>query len=235
MRQTYLFCLTAVCVLQPTVTEADYIVNGDFASGSTGWTVVQEGSGVITFPPEHLSVVGADGGPEGPATNGAYQAVAAAPGKSLMLSFDLLSYMSDDDDADSAYMDVPYVAIDGTTYLLNADGTIDWSTYWQADLGYGWGGWVGGDGRPDVNNLNESYGASYSPTRIIGTGPITVEFGVFSADSIFGAGTALFDNVSVLVVPEPSSLALLGIGVACVALVRRRRRPRTLIWGRTLN
>lgn len=54
------------------------------------------------------------------------------------------------------------------------------------------------------------------------TGGVTLQFGVVTGADPGSFATGTFDNVSVTIVPEPSSIALLGLG--SVALLARRRR-----------
>jgi hypothetical protein len=77
-------------------------------------------------------------------------------------------------------------------------------------------------GAPLFGNSNFS---SRSFTTTLGpnvTGGVTFQFAVSTGGAPGSFATGTFDNVSITVIPEPSSLALLGLGG--LALVARRRR-----------
>lgn len=198
------------------VVQAEYVVNGDFSAGSTGWTTVQSGDGVVTYP-NLLDVVGSYDGVTDYSFNGASQVITVFDDGPITLTFDLVRYTSDDYE----WYDIPYVMIDGNVYVLNIDGTVDWLTSFEED---NMGVWyfVGGDAVQDVNNDTAILTPiTYAVDLGMGPATFTIEIGVFSADSWFGPGYAQFDNISV--VPEPATVVLLGLGVAGIGLIRSRK------------
>ena len=79
--------------------------------------------------------------------------------------------------------------------------------------------------------LNGSYNLSSFASYFTGTGVVTLN--VFSSFNISGNGPRTFDKsglntsgtVTLSMVPEPSTYALLGVSALALAFVARRRRP----------
>ncbi len=153
------------------------VVNGGFVDNSN-WTDNLFGDGSITYGGT-LTVVGTDAGTGG--VNWSSQAGVDVSGANL--EFDLISWTP----TDAADWDRPIFHIDGTDYGLNADGTIGT----VATLANGAFGTI-----DNTNPVTVPIHFIIDIEALTGAGPHTVGFGVLSVDGQFGAGTAVFDNVT---------------------------------------
>lgn len=229
----------ALCAAAPLALAAP--VNGGFESGLAGWSVAGDGAAVTGSAPEGLAqlvltnaavafdddapapagafnVSGSEplaaGGPleiilglaPGALDPDAAQAVQAFEGSAAIQSFEaaagsVLSFRWNFASNDLLPGDYAFVVIDGTLSRL-AD---------VSQLASPGGAW----------SLQSGY-ATFAHGFAAG-GLHTVAFGVVDIND-FGASSALYvDAVQLSAVPEPTTGALLALGLGAVALARRRR------------
>ncbi|MEX0346211.1 MAG: hypothetical protein AB3N20_14910 [Rhizobiaceae bacterium] len=165
------------------------VTNGDFSAGGTGWTNIISPNGAITYP-NTARVVGDDNGGTNTYT-GASQVINLTEAGAL--DFTLVSYTS----TDVGNWDRPEFRLNGTQFSLSLAGTLV----------------APGSG---IDNSNSGAGPITYFT-LLPVAAHTIQFGVFSRDSIFGPGIATYDNVafqeltqspSAQVTPEDVNLAL---------------------------
>jgi hypothetical protein len=164
-------CVGTTCIAGGTTG----FTNGTFADNSN-WTDNIPVGGTLTYA-SRLEALGANGGTG--AFTWASQTVDLGGAN---LEFDLVSYTS----GDSAMWDRPVIYIDGTHYGLNDDGTLGTpATLTAADFG-------------SIDNANQVTMIHFviDVEAIAGTGSHDLGFGVMSVDGQFGAGTAIYDNVT---------------------------------------
>ena len=153
------------------------VTNGTF-DGSSGWSASAPAGGSSSYG-GNLTVVGPDAGSQG----FAWSSQSGVDTGGADLEFDLLSYSS----GDTGQWDYPVFYLDGTFYGLNSNGTLGAAT----------SGGNGGAGSIS-NGLQVSSSIHFvvDIDALAGSGPHTIGFGVQSSDGGFGAGTAVFDNVT---------------------------------------
>ncbi len=165
------------------------VTNGDFSAGGTGWTNVISPNGAITYP-NNARVVGDDNGGTNTYTAASQTINLTEAGA---LDFTLVSYTS----TDIGNWDRPEFRLNGTQFSLSLAGTLV----------------AAGTG---IDNSNSGAGPITYFT-LLPVGAQTIQFGVFSRDSIFGPGIATYDNVAfqeltqspgAQVTPEDVNLAL---------------------------
>ncbi|MEX0278782.1 MAG: hypothetical protein AB3N19_14780 [Ruegeria sp.] len=165
------------------------VTNGDFSAGGTGWTNIISPNGAITYP-NTARVVGDDNGGTNTYT-GASQVINLT--EAGVLDFTLVSYTS----TDIGNWDRPEFRLNGTQFSLSLAGTLV----------------APGSG---IDNSNSGAGPITYFT-LLPVAAHTIQFGVFSRDSIFGPGIATYDNVAfqeltqspgAQVTPEDVNLAL---------------------------
>lgn len=167
-------CVAGSCV----VAQSGGVVNGTFDGGGS-WVGRVPVGGTITFPGT-MRVVGPNNSSQGFAW--AIQSGIVLNGSSL--EFDLLSYSS----TDSGAWDYPVFSLNGVFYGLNANGTLGPPT-----TGSSSGAGTISNGNPVASPVHFVVNVN---TLAGHAGPHIVGLGVASADGRFGAGTAVFDNVT---------------------------------------
>jgi len=154
------------------------VANGTF-DGSASWTSNIPSGGSISYG-GNLNVVGPNAGSQ--AFTWSSQGGVVVNGADL--EFDLLSYSS----SDTGAWDYPVFYVNGTFYGLNTTGTLGAAT-------------TGGtSGSGTINNGSQVSSTIHFVVDIDGlagsSGPHTIGLGVNSADGAYGAGTAVYDNVT---------------------------------------
>lgn len=144
------------------------VTNGDFSAGGTGWTNIISPNGAITYP-NTARVVGDDNGGTNTYTGASQTINLTEPGA---LDFTLVSYTS----TDVGNWDRPEFRLNGTQFSMSLGGALV----------------AAGSG---IDNSNSGAGP-ITYFRLLPTGAQTIQFGVFSRDSIFGPGIATYDNVA---------------------------------------
>jgi hypothetical protein len=114
--------------------------------------------------------------------------------------------------------DVTIVSFDLDEWVGGGDTTVDWSIVGSASGALASGTWN------DFNTLNDpgnAGGRSTITPNVTGAGGevLTLSFGQTAGDKTYVA----MDNLSFDQVPEPASLALLGMGGLMIACRRRKR------------
>ncbi len=165
------------------------VTNGDFSAGGTGWTNVISPNGTITYPGTALVTGDNNGGAN--TYTGASQVINLTEAGAL--DFTLVSYTS----TDIGNWDRPEFRLNGTQFSLSLAGALV----------------AAGTG---IDNSNSGAGPITYFT-LLPVGAQTIQFGVFSIDSIFGPGIATYDDVAfqeltqspgAQVTPEDVNLAL---------------------------
>lgn len=145
------------------------VTNGDFSAGGAGWSIVSGSGGTVTYP-GNARVVGGDSGGGASYTSAAQTINPTDPG---YLNFTLVSYSS----TDSANWDRPVVSLSGTLFGISAAGTLV----------------ANGAG---INNGSQASGTNVTVRTFRPAGSSSIQFGVYSVDSIFGPGIATYDNIA---------------------------------------
>lgn len=159
--------ITALLNLAAPAVAFAQVTNGDFSAGGTGWTNVISPNGSITYP-NNARVVGDNNGGANTFTGASQTINLTEPGA---LSFTLVSYTS----TDIGNWDRPEFRLNGTQFSMSLAGTLV----------------AAGSG---IDNSNSGAGP-IGYFRLLPTGAQTIQFGVFSIDSIFGPGIATYDDV----------------------------------------
>jgi hypothetical protein len=146
--------------------------NGDFNTADD-WTINVPDGGSIIFNGTMEVTGDNDGGGGGLAWGSQANIIFSG----AILEFDLVSYSS----TDIGTFDYPVILIDGTRYGLNDDGSL---------------GSVDAAGSIDNGNPVTDVHFAIDVEALVGAGPHEIGLGVFSSDSIAGAGIAAFDNVA---------------------------------------
>lgn len=148
------------------------VVNGDFAGGSTGWTAVIPTGSSLTFTGDELTAVSDD---DGTGTNSRTSATQSFTNTDAgFLSWLLVSYTSVD--RDLGQFDFPHVVVGTNFFWVNTAGGTQATAAGALD-------------NDDTGITNLTIRTTLAPgTRDIGAG-------VTSTDSVFGAGTAIWDDI----------------------------------------
>ena len=178
LRRLLLALAAILCIAVGAPSAEAQITNGNFSSGSAGWTSVANG-GSIAFTGGTATVTGRDAG--GGAGSAIFTQTATT---GTTLTFTLVSYTS----TDTGAWDKPVFVLDGTTYSLNTNGTLGPTPTTS-------GTHVAGT----IDNQVPASGVTF--TVSLTAGSHTFGFGVYSADSQVGPGIATFDNVTTTAAP----------------------------------
>lgn len=179
----------AILVLLPQPAIAQ-ITNGNFSSGSSGWTLINPGDGSISFSGNRANVTGINNS----SASNLVVMVRQTATTGNVLEFDLRRYTTND----IGTYDYPVFYLDGTVYGLNSNGTL-----------------AGASSPGTINNGNPTNSTVHF-TVALTPGSHTIGFGVLSTDTCCGAGTAEFDNVTTnstdtvppTIVSQPSNLTV---------------------------
>ena len=169
------------------------VINGNFASGGTGWTTTAPANSSLSYAGGQLTTVSDNDGGTNSRTFASQTLTAADPG---FLTALLVNWTT----ADYGVYDYPTVRIGGTYFWITpAGGLVTTAT-----------GSIDNDSAPVANlTVRTTFAAG---SQLIG-------FGVTSTDSCCGAGTAVWDNVDfqeltrspgAQVVDEDNTLVLSG-------------------------
>ena len=147
------------------------IVNGDFSGGATGWTSTAPADSTLVYTGGQLTATSDNNGGGASSTLATQTFVAGDPG---FLSYLLVSYTS----TDVADWDWPLFRINATNFRLSTTGALVASV----------------QNAPGVIT-NGTGAANISGVTTLAAGANTIGPGVFSVDSIFGAGVAVWDDI----------------------------------------
>jgi hypothetical protein len=148
------------------------VTNGNFAAGGTGWTVTGPANSSIAFTGGQAVATSDDNGGGASTTLASQTIVTADPG---FLSYLLVSYTS----TDVADWDWPLFRVNGTNFRVSTTGALVASVQNVAGV------------------VTNGTGASnLSGFTTLPAGTHTIGPGVFSVDSVFGAGVARWDNIA---------------------------------------
>ncbi|MEM9332620.1 MAG: hypothetical protein AAGA53_14930 [Pseudomonadota bacterium] len=161
--------IVAYCFL-PSFASAQ-VVNGDFGAGGTGWTVTAPADSTIAFGGGQMTATSDNNGGGASTTTATQTFVAGDPG---FLSYLLVSYTS----TDVADWDWPAFDINGTIFRLSTTGALVASV----------------QNAPGVIT-NATGAANVANFTTLAAGSNTIGPGVFSVDSIFGPGVAVWDDI----------------------------------------
>jgi hypothetical protein len=187
--------LAAILALLPAAASASVLVNGDFEGGLTGWIP----SGTVSAL---LGSVYADG-----------IGTAATPAQRA----NTYAFFGGGNVTDTNTLTQSFATMIGATYnfsfeAVNVGGGAQ-------DVSYDFGGETGSTSLSPANNF--SLMQTYSGSFVAAGTTSTVSFTNFS----FADGTDVaLDNVSVTLVPEAATWAMMIIGFGLVGAVSRRRR-----------
>lgn len=171
LRMPRSFFVWVVCFLWFSGAALAQVTNGNFASGGTGWTVTGPANSSIAFTGGQAVATSDDNGGGASTTLATQSIVTSDPG---FLSYLLVSYAS----SDVADWDWPLFRVNGTNFRLSTTGTLVASVQNAAGV---------------VTNATGASNLSGFTTLPAGTH--TIGPGVFSVDSVFGAGIARWDNI----------------------------------------
>lgn len=147
------------------------IVNGDFSAGATGWGTTAPANSTVVFGGGQMTATSNDASSGQVSTFASQTFTAPDPG---FLSYLLVQYSS----TDVADWDWPIMRINGTNFRLANDGSLVASVQ---------------NAPGTINNGTTVNNISNFTT--LAAGGNTIAPGVFSQDSIFGAGVAIWDNI----------------------------------------
>ncbi len=166
-----LFLPTAMVLLCLSAPANSQIVNGDFSGGATGWTSTAPADSTLVYTGGQLTATSDNNGGGASSTLATQTFVAGDPG---FLSYLLVSYTS----TDVADWDWPLFRINATNFRLSTTGALVASV----------------QNAPGVIT-NGTGAANISGVTTLAAGANTIGPGVFSVDSIFGAGVAVWDDI----------------------------------------
>jgi len=234
-KSIFVIISVVLCFIITHVTSAaEFITNGDFETGLTGWTVTNQAGGTGSFfaddanlqtPVSGSSTVGPSTGAvyavsdsNGPGAHALTQSFTIpGPVTSVFLSFDM--FVNDWSGLG------PIVDPSGLDYtaVTNQHARVDILTAAAAPLSTApadilWNFYLGVDPGPPVPYT--SY--FFDITGLVGAGG-TFQLRFAEVDNIIYLNQGV-DNISIstTAVPEPSTILLLGAGLAGVGLLRRR-------------
>ena len=221
--------------------QANLITNGDFSAGLTGWTVTtQAGSSDTSWfadtvgtstPLSEFSTSAAGGGAGGyavtdqfgPGATALTQSFTVAPGSTVTVMFDMFvnDWSRAGPIANAAGLD--YTS--GGTLAPNQHARVDILTAGAGALSTLSDDIVATLLAPfnDLFSSNPNPFTAYSfdiSSFVSGGGTFQIRFAEVDNQLFFNAGV---DNVTVNVVPEPATLALLGLGLAGIGFSRRKQ------------
>ncbi len=157
-----------LCAISPAYSQ---LVNGDFSGGATGWTSTAPVDSSLVYTGGQLTATSDNNGGGASTTLATQTFVAGDPG---FLSYTLVGYSS----IDVADWDWPLFRINATNFRVSTTGTLVASIQNAAGV---------------VTNTTGA--TNLSGVTTLSAGSHTVGPGVFSVDSVFGAGIAIWDDI----------------------------------------
>jgi hypothetical protein len=214
-------CLAALALAVATTSMAQPLVNGGFESEAapgvpTGWSLNPSGGTLQTsaaYANSGLQSLAIDSTGAGAwAVPNLYQSFSASAGQEFNLS---------------GYMFTPTAITDASFGLFkmefrNAANVILEPA--SVSIGGNAGGPFFGAESAFLNNASPANTWIFAQTQAVApVGTASVSFYALNVNQGLAPGAMYFDDIAAIVVPEPSAIALLGIGLSCLVGFRRRK------------
>jgi hypothetical protein len=209
-------CLAALALVVATTSMAQPLVNGGFESDApgtltTGWIVNLGGTTSAAYANSGSQSLLIDSAPFGAwAVPNVYQTFAASAGQEFNLS---------------GYMFTPTAITDASFGLFKMEFRDAANVILQpasVSIGGNAGGPFFGAESAFLNNASPANTWIFAQTQAVA--PVGTTFVSFYALNVNQNPNAMyFDDIAAVVVPEPSTIALLGIGLSCLVGFRSRK------------
>jgi hypothetical protein len=211
LQTTFLLGAVAACLAFAPFASADLITNGDFETGDfTGWTVFTTANGTVSGGAvTSFDTTGAGASLAAQFNVGDVNYTGNQEGGGISQVFDLASDGTVDFSADVATDSSTFNNVSGGVYSLLVDGTT-YDSYNSGPVNF--------DVYRDTLTASVGLTAGDHTLEILITRPYVAYEG--------GTPTQYVDNVTAAEeasTPEPATLAMLGLGLSAIGLLRKRR------------